>query len=83
MSNEDQEPARRGARPEGQVRRPRLTGAERDKRRADVAQDYEGGASIRDVAAEYGLSFGLTYTLLHEAKVTLRSRTRRPRKAAR
>jgi hypothetical protein len=34
------------------------------------------------VADRHGLSFGLTYTLLHEAKVTLRARTRRPRKSA-
>lgn len=84
MSHEDQkrEPARRGARPQGHVRRPRLRGEDRDKARSAAQQSYDGGASIRDVAAEYGLSFGLVRTLLLEAGVTLRPRARRARKAA-
>jgi hypothetical protein len=83
MSNQDQahQPARGTARPEGQVRRPRLRGEERDKVRAAAKKDYDGGASIRDVAAQHNVSFGLARTLLLEAKVTLRTRTRRAKAA--
>lgn len=74
MSNEDQEQA--GDR----VRRPRLTGKERDKVGSAMAELYGGGASIRAVAAEYGRSFGLTRALLLEAGVTLRPGKGRSRK---
>lgn len=59
-------------------RRPRRRGAERERLREALADGYEGGASIRDVAAGHGLSYGLARTLLLEAGVTLRSRRRRP-----
>ncbi|WNI20328.1 helix-turn-helix domain-containing protein [Actinacidiphila sp. ITFR-21] len=67
-------PQPRGPRPP-QVRRPRLRGEERDQVRADVAKGYKKPkASIRSLAADFDLSFGLTRTLLQEAGVTLRGR---------
>ncbi|WP_381792850.1 helix-turn-helix domain-containing protein [Streptomyces niveus] len=72
-------PKRRGVQDpqERRPRSPRLRGGERERVRDDVAKKYDTGLSIRAVAAEHGLSFGLTHTLLHEAKVTLRSGRRR------
>jgi Helix-turn-helix domain len=80
MSDQDQdhEPAQDTAR---KVRRPRLRGEERDKVRAAAKKDYDGGASIRDVAAEHNVSFGLARTLLLEADVELRTRRRRTKAA--
>lgn len=69
------EPKRRG--PRGpQIRRPRLRGEERDQVRADVAKGYKAPkASIRSVAKDQDLSFGLTRDLLLEAGVKLRGRS--------
>ncbi|GAA2948816.1 helix-turn-helix domain-containing protein [Kitasatospora cinereorecta] len=67
---------RHGARHE-LTRRPRLTDKERDLVRAQLAKGYAANASIRNLAAEYDLSFGLTRTLLLEAKVELRHQPRR------
>ncbi|MEU0950663.1 hypothetical protein ABZ379_49870 [Streptomyces canus] len=55
-------------------------GETRERMRAEAAQDYAAGSSIRAVAAHlserYGsVSFGLTRDLLLEAKVPLRSKT--------
>lgn len=67
-------PQRRGPRPP-QVRRPRLRGEERDQVRADVVKGYgKPKASIRSVAADQALSFGLTRDLLLEAGVELHGR---------
>ncbi|WP_434593453.1 helix-turn-helix domain-containing protein [Streptomyces sp. A5-4] len=71
-------PERRGPREELQ-RRPRRRGEARDQLRATLADAYNGGASIRTLAAEHDLSYGLTRALLLEAKVELRSRRRRPK----
>ncbi|MFF4900529.1 helix-turn-helix domain-containing protein [Streptomyces sp. NPDC001068] len=59
-----------------------LKGAQRDRIRAEAAEDYESGSSIRSVAARlterYGsVSFGLARDLLLEAEVPLRSKTSR------
>ncbi|GGZ23819.1 hypothetical protein GCM10010387_16320 [Streptomyces inusitatus] len=75
--DQDQESVRRGVRGP-QVRRPRLKGEVRDQLRAAVAAGYASGSSIRALAAEHGLSFGLTRILLIEAEVPLRTRVRRP-----
>lgn len=75
-------PERRGARGQ-QTRRPRRRGEERERLRAALADGYDGGASIRALCAEHGLSFGLARTLLLEAGVELRGRgSRTARKAA-
>ncbi|WP_284576658.1 helix-turn-helix domain-containing protein [Streptomyces sp. 2P-4] len=76
MTDEQKTPVRRG--PRGpQERRPRRRGQEREKLRSDLAKGYDSGASIRMLADDYELSFGLTRTLLLEAGVTLRTRARR------
>ncbi|QKW06999.1 transcriptional regulator [Streptomyces sp. NA04227] len=54
--------------------RPRLRGGERESMRKTLARKYDGGASIRELGIEHGLSYGLTRALLLEANVTLRSR---------
>lgn len=51
-------------------RRPR--GDERERLRAVLAEGYRAGASIRALAEQRELSFGLTRVLLLEAGVTLR-----------
>ncbi|MFZ3595113.1 helix-turn-helix domain-containing protein [Streptomyces sp. BH104] len=62
-------------------RRPRLKGDERAELRKALAAKYRTGSSIRELLAEYGLSYGLTHTLLLEEGVTLRARSggRKPR----
>ncbi|WP_433856732.1 helix-turn-helix domain-containing protein [Streptomyces kronopolitis] len=54
--------------------RPRLRGDDREAMRKTLKKKYDAGASIRELLAEYGLSYGLTRVLLLEAGVTLRSR---------
>ncbi|MGW6391131.1 helix-turn-helix domain-containing protein [Streptomyces sp. NPDC055103] len=78
MSSElaEPQPEKRGTRRE-LIRRPRLRGDDRERVRGELAKKYGGDASIRDLAAEYDLSFGLTRALLLEAKVQLRPRRRR------
>jgi len=51
---------------------PRRGTAERDKLTSATAVAYNGGASIRQIAATSGYSFGLVHTLLTEAGVTFR-----------
>ncbi|MFJ2206024.1 helix-turn-helix domain-containing protein [Streptomyces microflavus] len=63
-----------------QKRRARIRGKAREELRASLAKGYDGGLSIRKLAGPAGLSYGLTRTLLKEAKVTLR--TRAPRRGA-
>ncbi|NGO67846.1 helix-turn-helix domain-containing protein [Streptomyces boncukensis] len=67
---------RRGAR-QGSEYRPRLRGEEREEMRKTLAKKYKAGASIRDLAAEHNLSYGLARHLLIEAKVPLRGRSGR------
>ncbi|CAL9609062.1 hypothetical protein SUDANB1_05587 [Streptomyces sp. enrichment culture] len=63
--------------------RPRLTGEARIKRRQDLRVKYEAGATIRVLADETGLSYGLTRDLLREARTVMRGRgARLPRPAA-
>lgn len=52
-------------------------GDERKKLAADVAKNYKTGLSIRAVAEELGLSYGLTHRLLLEGKNRLRARSSR------
>lgn len=80
MNDDQKTPVRRGPR-DPQERRPRRRGQEREQLRRDLAKGYDSGASIRVLAADYELSFGLARTLLLEAGVTLRTRARRARGA--
>ncbi|MBA0053487.1 transcriptional regulator [Streptomyces sp. AJS327] len=59
----------------GSEYRPRLRGDEREEMRRTLAKKYGAGASIRTLASEHSLSYGLTRHLLVEAKVTLRGRS--------
>ncbi|MBT2453318.1 helix-turn-helix domain-containing protein [Streptomyces sp. ISL-86] len=63
------------------IRRPRRRGEDREQLHQVLADAYNDGASIRALAAEHDLSYGLARTLLLEAKVELRNRRRRPKAA--
>ncbi|MEU1815202.1 helix-turn-helix domain-containing protein [Streptomyces roseifaciens] len=65
-------------------RHPRRRGAEREALRQTLKERYDAGESIRALADAFDLSYGLTHTLLREARVKFRNhRGRRPaRKAA-
>jgi hypothetical protein len=52
----------------------RVTGTQRDKLAADLRRKYDGGKSIRTIAAETGRSYGFVHRLLSESGVRLRSR---------
>lgn len=52
----------------------RITGADRDKLAGDLKKKYESGASIRELAAETGRSYGFVHRVLSESGVTLRGR---------
>lgn len=54
--------------------RPRLRGERRDQERAVCQQLYDLGLSIREVAAQRDLSFGVCRTLLGEAGVNFRAK---------
>lgn len=81
MSNDQTTPERRGSRQE-LTRRPRVKGAKRAALQKALVDGYAADNSIRALAAEHDMSYGLTRTLLLDAGVTLRPRARRPRKAA-
>lgn len=62
----------------------RITGGERDKLSTDLKKRYEGGDSIRALAASTGRSYGFIHRVLSESGATLRGRggaTRRRAKA--
>ena len=52
----------------------RVQGGERDKLTNDLKKKYLAGASIRDLAASTGRSYGFIHRLLSEGGVTLRGR---------
>lgn len=52
----------------------RVTGTERDKLSADLKKKYSGGASIRELAASTGRSYGFVHRVLTESGATLRGR---------
>lgn len=52
----------------------RLNGQERETVRQNLRDAYEGGSSIRRIAAETGFSYGRTHKLLEESGVTFCSR---------
>lgn len=52
----------------------RITGTERESLTADVKKRYDKGASIRELAAETGRSYGFIHRLLVESDTSLRGR---------
>ncbi len=52
----------------------RVSGAARETLAAELAEKYRGGASIRDLAADVGRSYGFVHRVLLEHGVTLRGR---------
>jgi len=63
----------------------RITGADRDRLSTDLKRRYDSGASIRDLAADTGRSYGFIHRVLSESGATFRGRggaTRRKRLAS-
>ena len=63
----------------------RITGADRDRLSTDLKRRYDSGASIRDLAADTGRSYGFIHRVLSESGARLRGRggaTRRKRLAS-
>jgi predicted transcriptional regulator len=52
----------------------RVTGTERDKLTTTLTKKYSSGASIRELAASTGRSYGFIHRVLSESGVTLRGR---------
>ena len=52
----------------------RVTGEERAKLTEELREQYEGGASIRDLASKTGRSYGFVHRLLVDSGVALRGR---------
>ena len=52
----------------------RVSGGEREKLTNDLKKKYAAGASIRDLAASTGRSYGFVHRILTDADVTLRGR---------
>jgi len=63
------------------VKGKRITGANRDKYAADLRKKYEGGQSIRALAATTGRSYGFVHRMLGESGAALRGRGGATRKA--
>lgn len=58
----------------GTTYRPRIKGSERAALARSLGRAYVGGATIRALAADRGMSYGTVRKLLLEARVTLRGR---------
>jgi hypothetical protein len=52
----------------------RVTGAERDKLSTGLRKKYDSGASIRELAANTGRSYGFIHRVLSESGANLRGR---------
>jgi hypothetical protein len=52
----------------------RITGGERQELTAELRKRYAKGASIRELAAETGRSYGFVHRLLVESDIDLRGR---------
>jgi hypothetical protein len=52
----------------------RITGAEREALTTEIKSRYDNGASIRELAADTGRSYGFIHRLLVESEATLRGR---------
>lgn len=60
----------------------RVSGAARDSLASELSTKYAQGASIRELAAEAGRSYGFVHRLLVESGVTLRGRGGAPKSRA-
>jgi len=58
----------------GKPRAPRVTGEARNQLTRDVVARYQGGASIRELAADLGRSYGFVHSVLTDSGVQLRGR---------
>ena len=56
------------------VKGARIGGSSRERLAAQLAQEYLAGATIRDLAARCGRSYGFVQTLLVETGVAMRAR---------
>jgi helix-turn-helix protein len=54
--------------------RARITGSDREKFAVQVAEQYAGGMTIREIATFHGRSFGNIHKILTEGGVTFRGR---------
>lgn len=52
----------------------RITGASRDKLASQLTKRYEGGSSIRELAASTGRSYGFVHRILSENGAAMRGR---------
>jgi hypothetical protein len=52
----------------------RVTGSDRDRLTSDLRRAYDGGESIRSLAASTGRSYGFVHRILSESGTTLRGR---------
>jgi hypothetical protein len=52
----------------------RVTGSDRDRLTGDLRKKYDGGESIRSLAASTGRSYGFVHRILSESGTTLRGR---------
>jgi len=52
----------------------RVTGTERDRLASDLRKRYDGGESIRSLAASTGRSYGFVHRILGESGASLRQR---------
>ena len=52
----------------------RVSGSAREALASELAEKYRDGASIRDLAAEVGRSYGFVHRVLLEHGVTMRGR---------
>jgi hypothetical protein len=52
----------------------RVAGGERDKLATDLTKKYAAGASIRELAASTGRSYGFVHRILSESGAPLRGR---------
>ena len=58
----------------------RVTGSDRSKLSGTLQKQYSGGASIRELAAQTGRSYGFVHRILKESGVNLRGRGGNTRK---
>ncbi len=57
-----------------QVRAARVTGQEREALTSDLVQRYRDGASIRELSAQTGRSYGFVHGILTASGVPMRGR---------
>jgi hypothetical protein len=58
----------------GKPRAKRVTGEAREQLARQIVARYEAGASIRELAAEQGRSYGFVHTVLRQSGAQMRGR---------